>query len=106
MIDNRIPCACGQRYWPNQAWIHKSHATNTESATNKVRLTNEPVVAAERVVQVELGRGLDGPPMVSQVGPGLCGDVARTANRRNKEAYNAYQREYMRKKRAKAAASV
>ena len=54
--------------------------------------------------------GVDGAGGVPEVSGGLRGSVlpdvlgvrevgSRTANRRDREAYNAYQREYMRKRR-------
>jgi len=71
-VIGKISCSCGKQYWPNQAWIHKDCATNAVDVA-----TNCNVEAIK-------------PPTGN-----------RTANRRARSAYNEYQREYMRKWRAK-----
>lgn len=66
--------------------IRIADAGSPKPATNKVRLTatntvatNEPVATNSDVAKT---------------------DGERTPNRRDREAYNAYQRDYMRKRRA------
>jgi hypothetical protein len=75
----------------------RSHrcATNkaTNSATNRPAAKSNPVVAEAAVVAKEVLRG-----ELAARSPEVW--VGRTANRRSREAYNAYQREYMRKRRA------
>jgi hypothetical protein len=79
-------------------------ATNTErltGATNKAEGKSEPDVVLARlkkagVVRTNKAAGGNRDERVSQKAVGSN----RTANRRSKEAYNAYQREYMRKRRA------
>jgi hypothetical protein len=80
-----------------------THATNKSAvATN----TDAPTIAAKAVREDVLRPGVEGPA----VGPGVAverpavlpvGEGPLTANRRSRDAYNAYQREYMRKRRAK-----
>jgi hypothetical protein len=68
----------------------------TENATNRSR---------EVGVGEGVGRGLGGNLRQEPVleGDGRRVEVGdRTANRRSREAYNAYQREYMRKIRARS----
>lgn len=81
-------CAgCGANYewddWPK----HRMCATNkVETATNRISdATNG--VSDSGLAREDSGRT-------------ETGSVARTANRRSRAAYNAYQREYMRKIRA------
>jgi hypothetical protein len=92
----------------------RSHrcATNTKSATNerltgatnRVRATNSAAVGdvpVPKVVKADVDKGRlpvgDENPRVAVV---RLGEVGRTPNRRSRDAYNAYQREYMRKRRA------
>jgi hypothetical protein len=76
-------------------------ATNTKSNERLTGATNRKVgvrptpVASPKVV--EAGGVLHAVPAV--LGP-VASDVNKTANRRSRESYNAYQREYMRKRRA------
>ena len=103
---------CDHEHWLNQPHVF---ATNTETATNGAtnNATNEEgngatniSVACEEVVKAD-----DEKSGVSEVTSGAgegsgsirpgVGVVGRTGNRRSREAYNAYQRDYMRKKRAK-----
>jgi hypothetical protein len=79
---------CGEGYFRNQAWQHEGCATNTV-ATNK-SATNKPMGNAARSDPDKVGREA-----------GVTGGErpARTLNRRDRSAYNAYQREYMRKRR-------
>lgn len=63
-------------------------ATNTGIATNSA--TNAEIVATNKIV-------VETRCEVSAVKP----EVGKSANRRDREAYNAYQREYMRKRRAR-----
>jgi hypothetical protein len=80
---------CGTRHHAYQAHVFATNriATNT-SATNK------PKKVAE--VGEGLRRGGEAREPADE-------GVAKTRNRRTREAYNAYQREYMRRRRAKAA---
>lgn len=90
-------CAgCGKGYWPTQAWIHQKCATN--AATNGANATNEGSEDRGN------GCGAEAPTLTVTTATPVSGGtvvVARTANRRTREAYNAYQREYMRKERAR-----
>jgi hypothetical protein len=89
-MQTKQPCVCGRAYWPNQAWQHEGCATN-RSATNRVA-TNSNVTNTQ-------DRALDVPEAETEAG--LAASVpVRTLNRRSRESYNAYQREYMRKRRA------
>jgi hypothetical protein len=86
---------CNTRHESYQAHVF---ATNTKSATNGVRLTDgtrkQPQVEEKR----EVARGADRPAS----GDVAVAEDARSKNRRSRDAYNAYQREYMRKRRAAA----
>jgi hypothetical protein len=96
---------CSGLHWNNEPHVF---ATNTKSATNVAtnNATNGERVAnagsdargvpAVRPEAVGVGQG---PPGV--VGADVPDGGLRTANRRSRDAYNAYQREYMRKRRAK-----
>jgi hypothetical protein len=103
MIPPLLCNVCGIRYWRNQQWIHDKHATNT--AINE-RLTdgcfNGPArdVGEVLVGDVKGQVGMD--PGAERGGGRITEKTGRlkTANRRSREAYNAYQREYMRKRRA------
>jgi len=79
-------------------WSHEPHkfATNTiEVATNTA--TNRDDAATNKGTAVH--DSISAPAV--QVGVGESESVvARTSNRRSREAYNSYQREYMRKRRA------
>jgi hypothetical protein len=99
---------CGSRHESFQA--HVFSATNTSTAK---RLTatngNETATNKSREVSSEEGasEGLESPggeEVDKKVGEGLRGVLrpdGRTGNRRSREAYNAYQREYMKKRRVK-----
>jgi hypothetical protein len=82
---------CGTRHHAYQAHVFATNriATNT-SATNKAVETKD----------AESGAGLRG---VGDVPEPANEGAEKTRNRRTREAYNAYQREYMRRRRAKAA---
>ena len=72
-------CAlCGSRHYAYQAHVFATNATN--GATNKAAVEVEPA-------NTEEGSG------------SATSGVVRTANRRERDAYNAYQREYMRQYR-------
>ena len=77
---------CGTVHEAYQAHVFATNtATNKESATNTIA-TNAPPIASVAETKAAVG-----------------GEVPiRTPNRRSREAYNAYQREYMRRKRAAA----
>jgi hypothetical protein len=85
-----------------QAWMHKDCATNTV-ATNGILATNNatntgPGNATNTIADEATNGVVDGSLVDPAVGSARMG---RTANRRDREAYNAYQREYMRKRRAR-----
>ena len=65
---------CGQMYWPDRASDHDG----------KCAVKGEPDVLVV--------------PMVVEAAP--IADRTRTKSGRSREAHNAYQREYMRKRRA------
>ena len=92
-------CAlCGSRHELYQAHVF---ATNT-SATNRGATNSATNVATndgrEGLRVSSPGRMGCDEPALEITGPGIGGE-GKTANRRSREAYNAYQREYMRKKR-------
>jgi hypothetical protein len=100
-------CKCGAKYWPSQRWIHEEcgvvSPTTVTTATNRIATnTNaESATNRERGLPVrDSGRVDCSEPAVDGVSPGGSG-AGKTKNRRSKEAYNAYQREYMRRRRAK-----
>ena len=101
MPVQKICGGCGKSYWGTQEWIHQGCLATNRIATN-ADATN--VNGDERPKRSSTGRGVV--PVVEVDGPtpaGIVGGVygVRTANRRSREVYNAYQREYMRKRRAK-----
>lgn len=90
----RIECVCGKAYWPAQKWQHGGCATNGERLTDATNKEASPEVSNEaRSAVVSDDSGSDA--------GGAKAGVVRTLNRRSREAYNAYQREYMRRRRAK-----
>lgn len=81
----KLTCSCGQSYWPNQAWIHRSHGVAnaaSEDVANSMANTSDMANSASNNV------------------------ANKTYQYRDAEMRREYQREYMRKKRAKAAAPV
>ena len=68
----RVCNGCKKEYWPNQGWLH-------EACRKSVDARNKEVVSD--MVSPEVRRS--GPPK----------------QRWSREAYNAYQRDYMRKRR-------
>ena len=101
MVHVQQTCSCGKKYWPTQAWIHNGCATNTRMASDSVTATNANATNAGREVLRDMGAGrVDRrEPDMAVVSAGT-GRASKTKNRRSREAYNAYQREYMRKRRA------
>lgn len=85
---------CGDRHEPHQA--HK-FATNT-SATNR-NATNRITESGSSERSLEGRRGKEEHQEV--LGSEVGASVAKTKNRRSRDAYNAYQREYMRKYRSR-----
>jgi hypothetical protein len=83
---------CGSRHESYQAHVFATNriATNTSA-------TNRDCAPRNDRGDTEVGGGADG-----GVRAGLRDDPGRSKNRRSKEAYNAYQREYMRRRRALA----
>jgi hypothetical protein len=94
---------CSGLHWNNEPHVFATNERLT-GATNRTRATNSPNVGdvpVPQVVKADVDSGRlpvgDETPRVAVV---RLGDVGRTANRRSRESYNAYQREYMRKRRA------
>ena len=85
---------CGTRHESYQAHVF---ATN-RNATNRVATnsaTNKKAVPLDE-------RASDAPSGALDLGSAVAkAEPAKTPNRRSREAYNAYQREYMRKRRTK-----
>lgn len=75
-------CVCGKKYWPKQAWIHAQCAINNPSAINRA---NGETPLDQPVIPV--AHKIDGPER-------------RTPNRRDRDKYNEYMRDYMRRRRA------
>jgi hypothetical protein len=75
--------------WARQHAINKP-AINNEDAINKVEQSVSVAINTEEVSQVQGG------PDVS----GVSVPADRTPNRRRREDYNAYMREYMKRKRS------
>ena len=92
-ISQKKFCVCGKSYWPKQAWIHKACASNALSGS----ASNNACDTAEDVPMVVREQGA----AVRASGPAGSGGVVAGAKQRwSRDAYNAYQREYMRRKRA------
>jgi hypothetical protein len=84
---------CGTRHESYQGHVFATNTATNRNATNK--RSGDGVSGGSPISGgVELGSKVD------EAGGGFVVQ-ARTKNRRSREAYNAYQREYMRKKRAK-----
>jgi hypothetical protein len=81
---------CGTRHESYQAHVFAS--TQVMPATNRIA-TNKSVATNRSAVGVVQGDAAGG--VAGEVVPG------KSKNRRSREAYNTYQREYMRKRRAK-----
>jgi hypothetical protein len=96
----QIECVCGRRYWPRQAWAHESCASNKVASNANASNTERKARSVSVAVVGEIERSEVGG--VSDAGGGgeQRVDVPRK-QRWSREAYNAYQREYMRKRRAK-----
>ena len=102
MPESRICEGCGKSYWwPAAGWQHEKCATN--AATNilanvpEVRLTDATngIEQSDRDMQGSESEAAGG-HSVRERDSGVAG---KTQNRRSREAYNAYQRQYMRKYR-------
>jgi hypothetical protein len=99
-------CSCGADYWfPGQRWQHEGCATNDDATNVQMGGTKEeaaPAIRCGRIPERGNDRGgvLDGAARDEVVSV-----AALTKNRRSREAYNSYQREYMRKKRERMKAS-
>jgi hypothetical protein len=111
MYQVQMTCACGEKYWPTQKWIHEkcgvvNTTTASNTASNKESTSNN---ASNTWRVVEAGKGVDQSGLESRCGEGDdSGDAVRDSGpvgkrgakqRWGRDAYNAYQREYMRKKR-------
>jgi len=74
-MNERKKCVgCGKEYWETQAWQHEK--CGKDASLGPASTSREKEEASKLL-------------------------VSKSANRRTREAYNAYQREYMRKKREK-----
>jgi len=89
-MQTKKPCVCGRAYWPNQAWQHKGCATNGVATNSDATNTKTREGDSGSILGVVVAADAGGEAGVSKT----------TANRRSRESYNAYQREYMRKRRA------
>ena len=91
MAEQRICPRCRKSYWwPSARWQHEDERCSL-------------VDGAVRVM-VEDATNTVKPSAVATNGVVTAATNERTANRRSREDYNAYQREYMRKRRAAARA--
>lgn len=81
MKPGQIMCVCGEAYWPKLAWKHADCVTN-EAEINSAE-TNSAINA---VINSD----------------SVSNDQPKRKPRRNRENYNAYMRDYMKRKRAKA----
>lgn len=109
-MQTKQPCVCGRGYWPNQAWQHEGCATNASNRiASNANASNGVARATNRngdFRELECGREGGGIALSSEhklrksvetVEP-RQGSVG-LKQRWSREAYNAYQREYMRKRR-------
>ena len=86
-----ITCVCGKTITPNQRWMHKACAINNNPAINAaINKANGEQPLDQPVIPVSQKDGCDS-------------SERRTPNRRDRDAYNAYMRGYMRKRRLLAA---
>lgn len=106
---------CGTRHHAYQAHVFATNGHATNKATNESTRKAKSVVVgpkggSDAPAGVDHGSQADnGSAGVSQQGvEEIAGGVGmgRTANRRSRVAYNAYQREYMRRVRAKASSTA
>ena len=79
-------CGTPHHSYQGHVFATNRNATNTD-ATNAQRATNKSKVKESAVLAVD--------------GKDVAASERKTKNRRARQAYNAYQREYMRKRRAK-----
>jgi len=93
MDEKRVCDGCGGRYWPNQAWIHEGCGVRLDGAEEKA----QAVVLDEGVS----GGSDDRNGVLDGEGGDKAESLATMKQRWSRESYNAYQREYMRKRRAK-----
>jgi hypothetical protein len=94
---------CGSRHEPFQAHVFASN-TASNTASNKVTASNTASNTGREESDRErgvsgVGGGVEQEPVLAGV---VAGDVGVPKQRWGREAYNAYQREYMRRKRALA----
>jgi hypothetical protein len=98
MLQVQAECVCGKKFWPAQAWIHNACATNyasnaattaSNAASNESGLRRVPSGVSESRVNgaQKSSAGLNSADDLSS---------ARPKQRWSREAYNAFQREYMR----------
>jgi hypothetical protein len=94
---------CGSPHWNNEPHQFEKGAKAlanasfdaTNSATNKVATNNADAGVDPRAG----GTVVQGGPVLGSVGGDGVVVKVRSANRRSRDSYNAYQREYMRKRR-------
>lgn len=96
---------CETRHHGHQAHVFATNERTTPRAQTFVA-TNRVIADATNAGREELrsdgaGRVDRAEPAVAVAGTG-SGEAGKTKNRRARDAYNAYQREYMRKRRAAA----
>lgn len=86
---------CSTRHESYQAHVFATNriATNKDATNKRADGVNVDGIP-------EVSGGVQRPVVQDVSGVREVGADSRTANRRSREAYNAYQREYMRRKRA------
>jgi hypothetical protein len=77
----QITCTCGEKYWPSQKWIHEKCVSQSVSQTASNTMANE---ATNNMANASNES-----------------NASNTYKYRDVEKRRAYQREYMRKVRAK-----
>lgn len=95
-MKDRYCNRCGVLYEAGEERNHRTCATNVTPATNSDATNSDATNTSSR----SAGRVDSAKPAVVVARAGSRG-AGKTKNRRTREAYNAYQREYMRRRRAK-----
>lgn len=91
---------CNTRHESYQAHVFATNTATNRIATN-TSATNKRTDGVDGVGGIpEVSGCVQGPVLPGVSGVREVGSDSRTANRRSRESYNAYQREYMRKRRA------
>lgn len=84
---------------------YQAHVFASNAASNKVTASSNASNGAVRVCASSEDRGVDEGVRIPSSGA-VCGDGKTPKQRWSRDAYNAYQREYMRKKRSRKPASA